>query len=123
MLVSKPWQAKVTGSSFEEMYEITKTEKGTIPIDSVTINDEKVTYNIRDNILTVIVNIKPKEITEIVIVYKDQFPENRQNASIIYKTKVLIRRYLSEFRDNYINKNKILHSVSQKLAQYRWYNQ
>ncbi len=101
-----------------QTYEIIKKETGNVSVSSVIINGEKVPYNICDKILTMFVNVKPGEIAEIVIGYKDQFPQTRHNTSIIYKMKVLIRRYLSEFRDNYISKNTMLYSLSQRIVRF-----
>jgi hypothetical protein len=104
-------------------YKIIKTETGNIPIKSVVINGKETGYNLDDNTLTVITDIEPGENIEVIIDYEDHFPNNGKNASIKNKIKVAMRRYLSDFRDNYVSNNKTLHSLSQMISKRLWYNQ
>ena len=96
-------------------YIITKNETCNVLIDSVMINEAKVPYQINNQLLTVCVKVKPKDIAEIVISYRDQCTDMTQSVGISKILKVFLRRYLSEFRDNYVIRSKILHAAIKRL--------
>ena len=95
-------------------YEITKTETDSGSIDSVMLNGEMVQYSVCDNIMKMVVDIKPGNIAYIVVIYQGQFSKMK-NFSMFYRVRVLSRRYLSDFRDNYVSKNNILYSFVKKV--------
>jgi hypothetical protein len=96
---------------------ITKYEKSTIPIKSVSINGTKVLHKVENNFLVINTHIAPKSSLSVEIRYMDYDLGKCQEEikSFKKKLKTYVRRLLSEFRDNYISKNDFLLKMAKKL--------
>ena len=62
------------------------------------------------------IDIEPKQTAEIELVYQDIYPYVKETSRIRKNTKVFVRRHLSEIRDNYISKSRLLLSIVNKLG-------
>lgn len=98
-----------------QKYVIIKNETEGIPIEELSVNGKKAVYNIENNLLTLCVEIAPKSTAEIKIIYRNDYPYSIDNRELGYKVKTNARRYLSEFRDNYLSKNEVLLSLANKF--------
>jgi len=92
----------------EKQYIIRKHEDGVVPIKKVSVNDKDYPYRIEDDYLSMCVDIPPESSIEIIISYDNAHQYEREARSLRSDIKVYMRRYLSEFRDNYMSRNEAL---------------
>ncbi len=59
--------------------------------------------------------MEPDEIANVDILYDDIDVGKKYRKSPLDNIKIMNRRYLSEIRDNYINKNEFLRTLAYKL--------
>ena len=90
-----------------------------VPIKKVLVNGKDYPYKIEDDNLSICVDIPPESSIEIVINYENAYQYEREARSLRSDIKVYMRRYLSEFRDNYIQRNeellKCLYRIKKRL--------
>jgi hypothetical protein len=102
-------------SEEERLYQVNKEECATEAIRSVTAGGEKTSYDFSDGAVSLSVVLGPRETKTIGINYKiiplPLHEEKRREGDLT----ILVRRYLSEMRDNYISKSTFLLSVATKL--------
>jgi hypothetical protein len=99
-------------------YSVVKDETSNVPIRAVLVNGKEVPYQIEKGQLKMNIEVQPKQCAEVEIVYQDISPGQKECGGMGTNTKVLVRRYLSEIRDNYIDKNRLLSSLSRRLGQF-----
>lgn len=61
------------------------------------------------------VTIPPQESTSARVIYRDDLEMERRDDGLLYKIKVGARRYLSEFRDNYVSQSEFLSNSAARL--------
>jgi len=54
------------------------------------------------------VSVRPKQTAQVQIAYFDKLALARRSSSVGYSAKTRLRRYLSEFRDNYLSRSEVL---------------
>lgn len=84
-------------------YIISKKEDHTVPIEKILINDVQTNYRVRNDLIIMHKFAKPNEIIEIKIIYKSSI-EQSKDPGIIYKHKLFLRRIMTEFRDNFLDR-------------------
>lgn len=95
---------------------ITKHEKGTVPIKSVSINGNVTLHTVENNFLIINTRIAPKSSVSIEIEYTDyDSAKYAETESFKSTLTTYFRRHLSEFRDNYVSKNDFLLKMTKKL--------
>jgi len=94
--------------TIEKQYIIRKNEDGVVPIKNLSVDGKDCPYKIEDDDLSICVNIPPESSIEIIIGYDNVHQYEREARSLRSDIKVYMRRYLSEFRDNYIHRNEAL---------------
>jgi len=102
-------------SDFTQRYKIFKKESKCVPIAKIMINNKAIKYKINDSKIILSFQIKPKTYVVIRVLYKNNFPLINSQNKPIYFIRAASRRYLSEFRDNYIFKNKLLFELYNKF--------
>jgi hypothetical protein len=80
---------------------VVKQEPQVISLKDVAVNQDVVAYEYMDGCLQVIVDIPPGGSADIRCVYQDQPDAVPDSEPVSYRLWVAVRRYLSEFRDNY----------------------
>jgi hypothetical protein len=102
-----------------KQYIIWKNEDGTIPIKKILVNGSKYPYSIVDHHINICVDIAPKSAIEVFIEYENTHPYQREQRNLTKAIKIGMRRYMSEFRDNYLSRNEVLlgllYQVKRKL--------
>jgi hypothetical protein len=88
-------------------YAVVKDEMSDVPIRAVLVNGKEFSYQYERGKLRMNIEVQPRQSAEVQIVYQDTSPCNSEEC-IKSNAKVLVRRYLSEIRDNYIAKNRLL---------------
>jgi hypothetical protein len=67
------------------------------------------------------VNVPPQESADVRIVYSGGYSGGQNLSSaqdgVKYRAKALLRRYLSEFRDNYLSRNAHLQQSAVKIKE------
>jgi len=87
----------------ERQYIITKYEDNEIPIKRVSVDGRQYPYTIEDNHFRLYIDLPPKSAIEVTIGYSNaHYQLAREAQSLRRNVKVYLRRYLSEFRDNYL---------------------
>lgn len=110
---------KITNECFhDKTYVILKAEKNDVPIRDVLINGKSWPYEFSDDILKVRGDLKGKGVINIKIIYGEANVQEFYRALLTYRLKVLIRRYLSEFRDNYLCKKTSLVVIGERIARF-----
>jgi hypothetical protein len=80
-------------------------------VEAVTCNQNPVDFNCDGGYLTFRIRLMPKETAQVRVIYfGDQtVGAHRKHATIRYMVRTRLRRYLSEFRDNYVSQSDFLH--------------
>jgi len=84
-------------------------------VQAVTANQKTIAHAYENGDLRFAVRTLPGEKTEIRIVYFDKLELDPDSGGMAYRTKIRIRRHLSELRDNYVSQNDLLYATAAKL--------
>ena len=88
-------------------YLITKPENGDVPLESVTANGEKVEYDFNNGKICFSTEIPPGDRFELKMAYRNEIPSSERKENRIDELKVWSRRFVSEFRDQHLSKNRL----------------
>jgi hypothetical protein len=81
----------------------------------VLVNQEPAAYEIADGYVRAWLSTPPQATTEIHVIYR----QNRETTIAPYSFRTVMqvaaRRYLSEFRDNYVARNAFLYQSAYRL--------
>jgi hypothetical protein len=109
------------GGTQLETYLLSRQWPSDGPLPHVTMNGREWMCQRLDGRLTMSVPLDPGQAADIRI-----FPERSADASVVswkptnmYSTRVLIRRVLSEFRDNYVETNKLMSALLSEVRKLR----
>src|SRR5262249_46352173 len=95
----------------ERQYIILKHEDNEVPIKKVSVDGRQYPYSIENYNLRLCVDIPPKSAIEVTIDYSNTHQYAREVQNLRHNAKVYLRRYLSEFRDNYLCRHDRLLSL------------
>jgi len=87
---------------------IVKRESDPGCVKAVTVNQRPVDYFSEEKYLQFRVSLPPSQATRLHIHYADRLATDSHRLGVAYNTKALLRRYLSEFRDNYLSHSDLL---------------
>jgi hypothetical protein len=95
----------------------TKEEGDWERVQAVTVNGVSVDYFHHGGYLRFGAMIPPNENAEVRIVYSAEptLPSNEEGVN--YRAKAVLRRYLSEFRDNYLSRHAYLHQGALRIKE------
>ncbi len=88
--------------------QIIKEESNPESVYAVTVNEEVVVWSCEGAYLRFTVTIPPQETAEICVLYSDTLGKDRYPATIGYRVKASLRRFLSEARDQYVSQSDFL---------------
>jgi len=91
-------------------FTIVKDEISDVPIRAVLVNGKEVPYQVESGQLIMNFEAQPRQNAEVEIAYQDIGPGTVREC-VGSNAKVLVRRYLSEVRDNHIAKNRLLFAL------------
>jgi hypothetical protein len=91
---------------------VLKDEADIVAVKGVTVNQETVDYGYADGCLQFIVNIPSRCTAEIHCTYHEEENCSLSSEPISDRLKAAARRYLSEFRDNYVSRNDFLYRTA-----------
>jgi hypothetical protein len=89
---------------------IAKQEADPDRVEAITVNETPIGFRFEEEHVQFKVSTPPRAVSEVRITYaRAKTPEHGEDG-MANKAKIYIRRYLSEFRDNYLSRSEILHS-------------
>jgi hypothetical protein len=109
----------IENPSTEPRHALILKEEGDLDcVKAVLANQEPVDCasegkNIRFN-----VTLGPKQTTQLQIIYFDKLGVNTNHTGVGYDAKTRLRRYLSEFRDNYVSQSDLLILTAGRIRQH-----
>jgi hypothetical protein len=110
-LVYKNSQASLDGTIFK------KKESDWDHVKAVTVNGLAVDYLRHGEYLRFEAMIPPNESAEVRILYSAGPNLASEEEGINYRAKAVLRRYLSEFRDNYLSRHAHLHQGALRIKE------
>ena len=87
-------------------------------VRAVMVNQRTIEHTHDGNYLQFKVMMPAGEKTEVRVSYFDKLDLDAHNDGIAYSTKMRLRRYLSEFRDNYVSQNDFLYAMVGKVKRF-----
>jgi hypothetical protein len=97
-------------------YFVSKRECGSVPVAGVTVEGNRVEYDVNNGFLTTALVIPPGESRVLTIEYDRPALERDNPLSMKERVAVRVRRYLSEYRDNHVSRSRFLSSVANTLG-------
>ena len=86
-------------------------------VKAVTVNGSPIDYVYHSGYLLFEVRVPPKESADVHIIYAGGQNLSSVQDGVKYRAKALLRRYLSEFRDNYLSRNAHLHHSALRIKE------
>jgi hypothetical protein len=86
-------------------------------VKEVTVNGQRIDYLRQNGHLKFQVAVPPNQSAELKIIYSGgpRFPVSQDGVK--YRAKTVLRRYLSEFRDNYLSRNELLQQGAVRIKE------
>jgi hypothetical protein len=99
---------------------VTKEEGMNDPrqVEAVKINQEFGQYSCEGGELKFEVMVPPRRTMEVRVSYVDEGDQDSARDSFGYTAKMMLRRYLSEFRDNFISQNDFVNAAAAKFKRF-----
>ncbi len=86
-------------------------------VKAVMVNQTAIVFGYDGGYLKLRVELSPKEVKEVRVIYFDKLDVASTTDSIGYSIKTRARRYLSEFRDNYLSQSAFLYQSAARIKQ------
>jgi len=86
-------------------------------VKAVMVNQTAIDFGYDGGYLQFRVKLYPKEVTEVRVIYFDKLDVAPSTDRIGYSIKTRARRYLSEFRDNYLSQSDFLYESAARIKQ------
>jgi hypothetical protein len=96
---------------------VLKEEGDPDSLDAVLINEAPGDFSVQDGYLRVWLTTFPGQTSTIRVVYRNDFDAAHQRDASGAGIKVAAKRYLSEFRDNYLSRNDFIYQSANRLKQ------
>jgi hypothetical protein len=97
---------------------VMKQENDPACIESVYVNDTPVAFSVTEGFLRVRGTIPPGEAAVIHIAYRNHMEAIPSRDSYRGRLKVAAKRYISEFRDNYVSRSDFVSQSTARLVQF-----
>jgi hypothetical protein len=100
-------------------FHIEKRETGDVPIEDVRVDGKTVPFVSLEGVLRLTAEIAARSTAAVTIAHRsiDERPPDGDSTALTIKTA--FRRYLSEFRDNYMSRNRFLLTTASRLVHAR----
>lgn len=89
---------------------VVKQEADPNRVNAVMVNQAPIGFRVEEEHVQFKVSIPPRAVSDIRITYDNVKSREQFDDGMANRAKIYIRRYLSEFRDNYLSRSEILHS-------------
>jgi hypothetical protein len=97
-------------------YSISKCETNNVPLDGVYVNGLPVATVMAGQFLEFEVDVEAQASVDVTVMYRNPDPGSGKEAGLRERAKILVRRYLSEFRDNYVSKSRFLQALTKRIV-------
>jgi hypothetical protein len=84
-------------------------------VEAVTINQTAVDLGFESGCLQFKARLEPRTVADIRVIYFDKLGDASIRNGLGYKIEARARRYLSEFRDNYVSQNEFLYQMATNI--------
>jgi hypothetical protein len=84
-------------------------------VKSVLVNQAAIDASFDEGYLKFKVTMYPKTVTKVCVMYSDRLEVAPRDDGLEYRIKICVRRYMSEFRDNYLSKNRLLYESAVRI--------
>jgi hypothetical protein len=105
----------IENSSTERREAVVMKEESDPECARVVVNQESIDHVFEGKQLQFRITIPPGESADVSIAYLDNSELDCDNDGFTYRVKTRARRHLSEFRDNYVAQNNLLHSIATRV--------
>jgi hypothetical protein len=85
-----------------------KEESDSDCVRAVNVNQAPVAFHYEGNYLAWCAKLRPRERADVRISYSNNIDLMPANNNLGHRTKVALRRYISEVRDNYLSRSQVL---------------
>jgi hypothetical protein len=96
------------------VYHVEKADRGGVAVESVLANGSPIEWKTQDGSVAFDCEIAPGSEILIQVVYRSIAESVRTADSFSQTVKIAVRRYLSEFRDNFLSRHDGLLQMAQK---------
>jgi hypothetical protein len=105
------------GGKESVMYRVEKADKGSVGVREVSVNGSAIEWQAGGHVISFICEVPPS--AEVLLRVRYAAPEKaiKSRTTLGSSVKVAGRRYLSEFRDNFLSRHAGLMAVAQKARQ------
>jgi hypothetical protein len=86
-------------------------------VKAVMVNQTAVDFSYDGGYLRWKVRLSPGETAHVRVVYLDKLDMGPTNDGFAYSIKTMVRRYLSELRDNCLSQSEFLYESAAKIKQ------
>ena len=86
-------------------------------VKAITVNQTAIDFNYDGRYLRWKVKLLPKETAHVRVIYFDKLDVGPTDAGVGYSIKMGARRYLCEFRDNYLSRSDFLFKSAGRIGQ------
>ena len=97
---------------------ILKEENDPDCVEAVRVNEAPAEFTVEDGYLRVWLTMPPGETARISLIYRNDFEVLPNRDSSRTHIKVAAKRYLSEFRDNYLSRSAFLYQSANRVKQF-----
>jgi hypothetical protein len=87
-------------------------------VQAVWVNEQAVEFSAEDGYLRVWLKVLPGEMTRVRIFYLKDLVESRKGGGAGAELKIAMRRYLSEFRDNYLSRSDFVYQSAKRVSRF-----
>jgi hypothetical protein len=87
-------------------------------VKAVVVNQKTVGHAYEGKHLQFKVTMPPGQKTQVRVHYFDNLDLDPNRDGIAYGMKIRVRRHLSEFRDNYVSQNEVLHAAAARARRF-----
>jgi hypothetical protein len=109
----------IENSSTEPRHALILKEEGDVDcIKAVLANQQPVDCASEGKNIQFNVTLGPKQTMQVQIMYFDKLGMNATHTGVGYDAKTRLRRYLSEFRDNYLSQSELLTHTAGRIRQH-----
>lgn len=109
----------IRNSSFEPQEVVAiKEESDPNSVRAVMVNQKTIGHAWEGSYLQFNLTMQPGERVEIRVIYFDKPDIDSHEEGIAYQTKVLLRRRLSEIRDNYFSQSNLLSAAAARVKRF-----
>lgn len=103
--------------SFRDDIKFLKQESDLDSVEAVMVNGIEVEHSSDGQYLRCEASVPPSESAELCIIYSDTQNLPASQDSFNYRARAVLRRYLSEFRDNYLSRNVLLQQQALRIKE------